>query len=85
MHTYCNNSLINCYIHVLTLTLLSRIHENAFAGTIVNEFPKTGIFPLDPNVFPYWKHEPEDLSKISWNARKAGEEASQPSQKTAEQ
>jgi hypothetical protein len=55
----------------------------------VNEFQKNGIFPLDSNVFPDWKHEPEekteDLSKINWNARKAGEEASQPSQKTAEQ
>jgi len=31
------------------------------------------------------KRNPEDLSKINWNARKAGEEASKPSQKTAEQ
>jgi len=31
------------------------------------------------------KRKPEALSKINWNARKAGEEASHPSQKTAEQ
>ena len=68
MHTYFNKqwqvSLINCfYIHVPTTTLLSRIHENAFTGTTVNEFQKTGIFPLHPNVFPEWKHKPEDTTR----------------------
>lgn len=64
MHTYCNNSLVNCcYIHVLTTALLSRIHERAFTGTIVNGFQKNGIFPLHPNVFPDWKHKPEEKTR----------------------
>jgi len=42
---------------------LSRIHESAFTGTTMNEFQKTGIFPLDPNVFPDWKHEPEEKTR----------------------
>jgi hypothetical protein len=67
---------------------LSRIHESAFTGTILNEFQKTGIFPLYICFLignMSHKRKPEGLSKINWNARKAGEEASQPIQKTAEQ
>jgi hypothetical protein len=32
----------------------------AVIETVVIEFQKTGIFPFDPNVFPDWKHEPEE-------------------------
>jgi hypothetical protein len=64
MHIYCYNFLVNCcYIHVLTTISVSKIHESAFTGTVVNEFQKTGIFPLDPNMFPDWRHEPEETTR----------------------
>jgi hypothetical protein len=55
--------LANCYIHVLTTLYEAGFIKVASVETAMNEFWKTGILPFDPNVFPYWMHEPEETTR----------------------